>query len=36
MLKKISIDILILLVGIQFISYEKNSNNDLTFDISKS
>ncbi len=36
MLKKISIAVLILLIGIQFIPYEKNTSNDLTFDISKS
>jgi hypothetical protein len=36
MLKKISIAVLILLVGVQFIPYEKNTTNDLAFDISKS
>jgi hypothetical protein len=36
MLKKISIAILILFIGIQFIPYEKNTRNDLTYDISKS
>jgi hypothetical protein len=36
MLKKISIAVLILLIGIQFIPYEKNTSNDLAFDISKS
>jgi hypothetical protein len=36
MLKKISIAVVILLIGIQFIPYEKNSSNDLTYDISKS
>jgi hypothetical protein len=36
MLKKISIAVLILLIGIQFIPYEKNTSNDMTFDISKS
>ncbi len=36
MLKKISIAVLILLIAIQFIPYEKNTSNDMTFDISKS
>ena len=36
MLKKISIAVFILFIGIQFIPYEKNTSNDLTFDISKS
>ncbi|MFT4854992.1 MAG: hypothetical protein ACI8YP_003108 [Algoriphagus sp.] len=36
MLKKISVAVLILLIGVQFIPYEKNTTNDLAFDISKS
>lgn len=36
MIKKISIAVLIILVIIQFIPYEKNVSNDMQFDISKS
>lgn len=36
MIKKISIAIVILLIAIQFIPYEKNVSNDMTYDISKS
>jgi Haem-binding domain len=36
MIKKISIAVLIILVVIQFIPYEKNLSNDMEFDISKS
>lgn len=36
MIKKISIAVLIILVIIQFIPYEKNLSNDMEFDISKS
>ncbi len=36
MIKKISIAVLIILVVIQFIPYEKNLSNDMEFDVSKS
>lgn len=36
MIKKISIAILVILVVIQFIPYEKNVSNDMTFDVSNS
>lgn len=36
MIKKISIAVLIILVAIQFIPYEKNLSNDMEFDVSKS
>ena len=36
MIKKISIGILILLVTIQFVPYEKNLSNDQEFDLAKS
>ncbi|MDF2157280.1 heme-binding domain-containing protein [Algoriphagus sp. CAU 1675] len=36
MIKKISIAVLVILVVIQFIPYEKNDSNDMTYDVSKS